>query len=152
MYVQASTQALEEYQRLNTIYFQEVLPSLDIYSNTRYWKEDFEKLESFTVVTSDQRMLGDGNGVVNWVRKFVAVDSIAKQAELRHTVVTKKLKENATISDMMDHIEDLWECWLLLTGSDKTQPMEYFELLLASWPIKVGSMQTTTRNELATEY
>ena len=90
-------EALDEYQRHNTRYFDLVRPSLDIYADKRNWEDDHAAIEAFSIVTPDGRILSDGNALVAWAQNFADVSSLAKQGDLRLRLAGTKLGKGATV-------------------------------------------------------
>ena len=143
-------ESLDEYQRLNTKYFDLVRWSLDVYDDKRYWEEDHDMIEKYTIVTTDGRTISDGAGLVEWAREFANVDSLEEQAKIRLALAAGQLQKNATIIQFDDHMNSFWIDWNLLHETDIKNIMPFWKLLLHSIPMEPEqSLLTQVRSRLA---
>ena len=83
--------ALIEYTQLDNKLFELVRPTLDIYTNNRFWQEDHQAIEALVTVTADQQLVKRGNELVKFARQWTLAASEEEQANIRTRLVTNKL-------------------------------------------------------------
>ena len=95
--------ALAEYQRLNTLLYRIVRPSLLI--GGAHLEQDLERMRGWELGT-----LKDGNALLGWCYKFVDVRDVANQSKLKLKLFVK-LPAGASLDAFEAHSYDLWKSW-----------------------------------------
>ena len=118
---------LSEYQRKYTALHDIVEPSLQI--SGLHYHADRRKLDRFA-----RDGLGDGAGLISWVRSFADVSDPTAQAKIQLDFQSARLKSGSNLYQLELHCAQMLERWLMLQHVDHSHPMSYYQQLLVSLP------------------
>jgi hypothetical protein len=126
---QDAATAAEDWFIINTAIYWHVLPSLILDGVDK--RRDQEYIDTLV-----RGLRAHGRGLVTWADSKAKTTGIDMQTKLILKVQTSKLKEQASLVQLKQHYDYLYDNWELLTTSDRNDPSTFYSQLIISMPSK----------------
>ena len=143
--LEAETTALEEYQRMNTALYWQLVAALIIQPLRS--DKDRKAIAAFRHLD-----VASGTDLFKWIANWMTVDDVASQTRLMTLLQTSKLKVGTTTEQLEAHCHMMLEAWTLVASNDISKPLLFYQQLEMSMPkLPEGAHLVTTRTWFALE-
>ena len=136
---------IEQWQRVNTVLYWHMLPAILLEgASLRRHRRHLDSLVKGPKAA--------GRHLLAWCEKQADVSGRVQQSDLLRTISGCKLRETASVNQLVSHIEFLYEHWSLLTSSNPDELQSFYEwLVLSLGAVKDGTSLALLRIWLAGE-